>query len=100
MENKHYTILTRALKLYGEEKQIDMMIEEAGELIVALQHFKRKRITKKKVCTEIADVKNVIHQMEFIFGKFDVNVQQEMKAERLQRRMIVSRQKSNGTSKA
>jgi len=98
MEIKHEKILSDAIKLYGEEAQIDMMIEEAGELITALMHYKRGRVTKDKVCEEIADVKIMAGQMEIIFGKFNTRVQEEFKINRLEERMIVHRSKQRSAT--
>jgi len=81
-------ILNKAIEVYGEDAQIDQMIEEAAELIVALQHYKRGRITKDQVCEEVADVKIMSVQMEKIFGKLEVRKQEILKIKRLEERLI------------
>jgi len=58
------SILTWAMDKYGRDKQIDMLIEECGELIVALQHLKRGRVTWTEVSEEMADVTIMIDQMK------------------------------------
>jgi len=90
MDNR---VLNNAIKLYGEEAQIDMMEEEMGELLVALKHYKRGRVTKKKVCEEIADVQIMSKQMGIIFGQFATKVQVELKIDRLEERIIVAKSK-------
>lgn len=57
-------ILKNAIKKWGIDSQLDMLIEECAELIVALQHFKRRRINWEDVAEEIADVKIMCAQME------------------------------------
>ncbi len=58
--------LAWAMDKYGREKQIDMLIEECGELIVSLQHLKRGRVTWTDVASEMADVSIMIEQMNTI----------------------------------
>ncbi|MCK5614873.1 hypothetical protein KAR91_74110 [Candidatus Pacearchaeota archaeon] len=52
--------------LWGEQFQLEMCIEECGELIVAAQHIKRGRCTILEVYEEIADVYVMMKQMQFI----------------------------------
>ncbi len=59
-------ILERAIKTWGPNAQIDMLIEEMAELIVSLKHLKRGRCDWDAVCEEIADVKIMISQIEMI----------------------------------
>lgn len=55
---------------YGTEKQLDLLIEECGELIQAICKFKRSKLTSKGIewnynlVEEIADVENVIEQFK------------------------------------
>lgn len=82
-------LLSQAIKKYGKDKQIDMLIEECGELIVALQHLKRGRITWDKVAEEMADVKIMIHQFHTIDGISDaIHVHEINKLKRLEERLI------------
>ena len=72
----------RALEYWGIHAQIDMMIEEASELIVALQHYKRhamhrqineyNRCYGEHVCEEIADTQIMLNQMKLIFGEGNI----------------------------
>ncbi len=85
----------RALKEWGETSQVDMAIEEAGELIVAIQkYFKRYSSTTqqleqklKNLATEIADVEIMCDQLRCIIGDQLVNDEKESKLERLERRL-------------
>ena len=68
-------ISKEALEFWGYEPQSTMLIEEMGELIKALCKYKRYGYEacgdeiKANVLEEIADVHNMIEQMEIYFGK-------------------------------
>lgn len=49
-----------SLQKFGKERQFDQMIEECGELIVAIQHFRRGRVTAMDIGEELADVREQI----------------------------------------
>lgn len=57
---------------YGTEKQLDLLIEECGELIQAICKFKRSKQTDKgfelnyNLVEEMADVENVIEQIKLL----------------------------------
>lgn len=58
-----------AVMLWGVDAQIDMAIEECGELIVALNHYRRGRVGYREVLQEVADVKILVEQMASLFGR-------------------------------
>lgn len=89
MEKKR-KILVNALFLYGPRRQKEMAIEEMGELMVAMNHFKRGRVGVEAVQEEIADVKIVIDQLAIIYGEKGVNSFVSKKLARLNDRMINS----------
>lgn len=60
------TICKRAVDTYGKEPQINQAIEEMGELIVAINHWKRGKATKADVFSEIADVVIMCDQLCYI----------------------------------
>ena len=84
-------VLVRALKFWGVESQMDMVIEECLELALALQKLKRKRgdVEQKvlNVIDEIADVKIMLRQAEIVFGEEAVNKRVEFKISRLEGRI-------------
>ena len=81
------TIYQRAVIKWGVDAQVDMLIEECGELIVALQHFKRGRV--ENVSEEIADVNICLRQITPIFDKNNsVEKWEDLKIERLERRIL------------
>lgn len=80
IQNKQLQIIEH----YGMDKQLEQLIEECGELIVAISKFKRsKSFTMQDVIEEMADLENLIEQFkekhEFIkdgvyrFKTFKVN---------------------------
>lgn len=74
MSEKHLNeIQTKQLQIinyYGFENQLNQLIEECGELIVAIAKLKRYGFTEDSVACaytlvgELADVKNIIEQLE------------------------------------
>ncbi len=82
------SILDKAMKMWGVEAQMDMLVEECAELIVAVQHFKRDRVGWDKVCEEIADVRIMTSQFHTIDGISDMIHMREMeKIKRLEKRV-------------
>jgi NTP pyrophosphatase (non-canonical NTP hydrolase) len=64
-------IIRDSIKRQGIAKQHDYMLEECGELIVALQHLKRGRHSVLPVIEELADVSlmtDVLLQWEEDYG--------------------------------
>ena len=72
-----------AITKWGTTAQLDQMIEEMAELTMAISKYKRKfndsLLDYQKVgvmenlYTEIADVKLMIEEMEYMFGKENVD---------------------------
>ncbi len=94
MEYKRLTILGNALVLFGYDAQIDLAIEEMGELLVAINHHKRGRCSVEAVREEIADVKIAMDQLAMIYGEEGVSEFEEKKLERLNGRIIKHLQKT------
>ena len=71
-----YALYEKAILKWGKRSQIDMAIEESGELIVALSKRFRNHngSTIDDIIGEIADVEIMLEQMKLIFpsGKFGV----------------------------
>lgn len=80
-------IYRRATNIWGHQAQIDMALEEMGELIVALQQHRRGRVTSAAVQEEIADVQIMMRQMATIFGEDEVILEERRKLQRLQMRV-------------
>ena len=83
MEKWGKNIYQDAIDEWGENAQFDQLIEEMAELTVALSKYKRLAYDnmlgkpKEKIFDnlfeEIADVKMMIEEMEYIFGKEKVD---------------------------
>lgn len=90
-------IIEGAVKRFGELHQIDRAIEEMGELIVALQKFRRALDGGHKFYSsdvnplvenikgEVADVKVTMKSLNVIFGETEDI--EEYKIQRLRKRM-------------
>lgn len=61
-------IYERAVKQWGYNLQIDMIIEECAELIDAIQKYRRKRVPINNVIDELCDVQLMINEAKYIFG--------------------------------
>lgn len=61
-------LIRLAAELFGEERAYNHTQEECAELIVAINHFRRGRITKEKVAEEIADVFIMCNRLALIIG--------------------------------
>lgn len=82
-----------ALKTYGRESQVDMMIEEMSELTKALFKIRRGESNGAyfryhgNVCEELADVEIMVEQMKILYGEKSVAEWKEAKLKRLATRL-------------
>ena len=81
------TLYLAALSKWGYSSQIDMAVEEAAELIQALQHHRRGRCTNDDVAGEIADMTIMCGQLRLVFGAEFVDAAIAAKLARLERRL-------------
>ena len=82
----------RCIDVWGEDAQIKMCIEEMSELTKELCKNWRKSTKDtpeqlQHICEEIADVQNMIDQMQLIFGVEKVETIRKEKIERTQKRL-------------
>jgi NTP pyrophosphatase (non-canonical NTP hydrolase) len=54
---------------WGVEAQYDQAIEECAELIAALKHFKRGKVSRHEVIDELADATLMLGQLRWMFGE-------------------------------
>ena len=80
-------ILEKAISKYGIDAQTNLAIEEIGELIVAINHYRRGRVGMEAVQEEIADVMIAMRQLAMIYGKEGVSDFIKRKIERLEKRV-------------
>ena len=73
--------------MYGDNYLIDLAIEEMGELIVALNHHRSKRVEASAVQEEIADVMLALKELQQIFGTGDIVDFYRKKCERFEQRV-------------
>lgn len=76
-----------ALAARGTTAQLDQSVEECGELIVAINHYKRGRITANELAEEVADVEIMMAQLRAIVGTGLVDKVKALKVTRLLRRL-------------
>ena len=82
----------RCIDVWGEDAQIKMCIEEMSELTKELckNWRKAKRNTPEQIdhiCEEIADVQNMVDQMQLVFGEEKVEEYRKQKIARTQKRL-------------
>ncbi len=58
----------RAIAAYGRDNQMLALMEEIGELLTAINHFRRGRIGRDALLGEIADVRVMLGQLEVMTG--------------------------------
>lgn len=87
MTEREKHILSKAVSAWGIVAQTDLAIEEMGELIVAINHYRRGRVGIEAVQEEIADVIIAMNQMKMMYGASGVEAIFNQKIERLERRL-------------
>ena len=60
-------LCTKVLDKFGMDAQLNQMAEECAEYIVALNHYRRGRITQTEFFKEIADVSVMCDEMALYF---------------------------------
>lgn len=94
-DNQRWNILEHIVKHYGEESQLGMVSEECGELLQAVNKYRRAGTNTDKLKAiistrgEIADVAIMILQLMLIFDIKQKDLLQEIdyKLLRMKRRM-------------
>ncbi len=92
MERKNIEFYKRCIDIWGEDAQIKMCIEEMSELTKELCKNWRKSTKNspeqiEHICEEIADVQNMIDQMQLMFGVEKVEKYRQEKIERTEKRL-------------
>ncbi len=87
MEQKYVKFYDECIEVWGKDAQIKMCIEEMSELTKELCKNYREKFAEtpeqiEKICEEIADVQNVVDQMQHIFGEARVD---EIRAQKIAR---------------
>ena len=69
------TIYEESLEIHGFEAQLDKLVEECAEFIVAREHFKQGRIKEKEMLEELVDVEVVLESVKVKYRWFFDNIQ-------------------------
>ena len=72
MNKRQIKVLESSTKTFGVDKQLEMVVEECAELILAIQKYKRnptEHVLYTMILQETADVEIMINQIRLIFGK-------------------------------
>lgn len=77
----------RAIEAWGDVAQVDIALEEIGELLIEINRHRRGRSETDDVVDEIADVRVMTEQLAVIFGEDDVEQRVEEKIDRLEQRL-------------
>lgn len=76
-----------ALETFGQEPQLSMLQEEAGELIADVNRWRRQRISDDKLASEVADVLIMCEQISLLLDPAKVRHQLQLKTNRLRERL-------------
>ena len=77
-------IYERALRVWGINAQLGMVIEECAELIKVINKHWRGKATKEELIEECVDVDLMIAQMKEYF-KDDINTWDKIKMQKIER---------------
>ena len=81
-------LMQEALRKWGIQSQLDMVIEECAELIDAIQKWRRHRVNNWQVLEEAVDVELCLGQLKIILDTPEVFEQKRKeKLERLRIRL-------------
>lgn len=86
-------IVERVAKHYGFNPQLDMMVEECGEMIVAIGQYKRQRISTERLIEEFADIWIVLKQMGVFLDENSIANVIDYKLRRVER--VINELKNN-----
>jgi hypothetical protein len=59
-------LMQMALQTWGQQSQLDMVIEECAELIDAIQKWRRHKVDTVKVLEEAVDVELCLEQLKMM----------------------------------
>lgn len=90
---------TDAIDTWGIDNQVFMVVEECGEVLNALAKFKRGRVSKSDVITELADASIMMEQMATYFGLEEYINEKERKLKRLRERIETYRKNAGNDTR-
>lgn len=88
-------IYKRIVDTWGIDSQLNMVIEEVGELLQAISKFHRAKNKDEEtqieayrhLCEEIADVENMVNQMREMFDSELIDKYKKEKLERITKKL-------------
>lgn len=81
-------IYNDAIEKWGIGPQLNQIVEECAEMIVAVNHFKRGRIGLTELTSELADITIMSEQITYAYElEYKVEKEIERKLARLQGRL-------------
>lgn len=83
-------IARAAVDRWGPRSQEAQLVEEIGELLAALSHYRRGRVGADAVREELADVQIVLRQIIEVYGADEVRRHADAKLRRLAERLEVA----------
>lgn len=94
-KEKRFALYDQAIELWGMDKQMNMAVEEAAELINAIQKFRRRRCGPRELIDEIADTRIMLEQLHLMVGILDEEIEAavDAKIKRLAQRVLVAASK-------
>jgi NTP pyrophosphatase (non-canonical NTP hydrolase) len=87
---QRHNIYRQAIEKWGCESQIDMLVEECAELIVAVNHARRGQWVGQVIhdlINELADVEIMLEQMRQLFDEDEIDRVKVGKVLRLKNRI-------------
>ncbi len=74
-ETEEFELGNIAILTWGIESQLNMVVEECAELILAVQKSRRKDNREHSIPEELADVQNCINQFKKLYPEYE-NIRQ------------------------
>jgi len=68
-------IISRIVNTYGTDNQLFLLFEELGELIEAVNHYRRNKTNKQRVIEELADTEFMLEQLKYMFNLSNYAIQ-------------------------
>jgi phosphoribosyl-ATP pyrophosphohydrolase len=95
MKDEYKDVLIEALVTFGYRKQLDKVIEETIEFLLALKKFDDSKESLNNLIDEIADIKIVIASVDIIFINYNrlINERIDYKINRL--KDILNKERNN-----
>lgn len=87
MPEENDEIYLQAINAWGTGSQLDMLVEECAELIVAVKQHRRGRVGVEAVAEEIADVQIMTEAVSLLVGAKKVADIKQSKLDRLRERL-------------